>query len=268
MSSVTSGAPARAKESRRFFERQLAGEEPLSFETGGLLYQLGVKIHHLKPWEFLEDQEWILLKEPRSQEICYCSILGALGTIFSVQVYVGAESYRLLRKMAGGAPLAPGDVYASMAGVSAEFVLARDRTPADRELLEAFGHVQERGGRAPIFRAFRPGYHPWYITEGEGRLLVHCLQGVLALFEEGHEKAGVQDYWQQEDTFPMLVPNSDAGNSGKFELRLVNAPEPPSSRPKPASVDEEQIQYILQSALPKKGSMEADQFFTLAEIGE
>src|SRR6266853_61362 len=174
------GAAARAKESRRFFEKQLAGEQPLSFETAGQLFRLGMELLAVQPWDFLEDQDLILMQDGESGEICYCSTMGALGEVFSLQVYTGAESYRFFRRIAAGKPTSAGDFFGSMRGVSVEFVTAREQTPLDRELLEAFGHLKKRGKRAPIFRALRPGYHPWYVTEGEAKILVCCMQGILA----------------------------------------------------------------------------------------
>lgn len=151
---------ATVKGTRRFFDKQLAGEQPLSFETAGQLYRLSMEMLLVQPWDFLEDQDLILAQDIESGEICYCSIMVALGEIISFQVYVGAESYRFFRRIATGKPVTAGDFFASVRGVSAEFVTAKERTPPDRELLEAFGHPNKRGKRAPIFHAFRPGYHP------------------------------------------------------------------------------------------------------------
>src|SRR5712672_2613861 len=178
--SESNDAAATARAPRQFFHKQLAGEQSLSFETATQLYQLATALLLVQPWEFLEDQELILVRDTELGDICYCSIMGALGEVFSLHVYAGAESYRSFRRIATGKPIAPGDFFASMRGVCVEFVTAKEQTAPDRELLEASGHPKKRGKRAPIFRAYRPGYHPWYITESEGRLLVSCLSATLA----------------------------------------------------------------------------------------
>src|SRR6267378_8250285 len=98
-SSESDGAVARAKETRRFFEKQLAGEQPLSFETAGQLYRLGTELLVVRPWDFLGDQDLILMQDVESGEICYCSIMGALGEVFSFQVYVVAGRYRFFRSI-------------------------------------------------------------------------------------------------------------------------------------------------------------------------
>ncbi len=260
-------AATRAKEPRRFFEKQLPGELPLSFETADRLYQLAMALFAMQPWDFLADRDLILMKETGSGEICYCSIMGALSEVFSIQVYVGAESYRFFRRIASGKPVTAGDFFASFRGVSAEFVTAKEQTPPDHELLQAFGHPKKRGGRAPIFRVARPGYHPWYVTESEARLLVYCLQGALAFCRNASEMDAA-DYCEQEDVFPFLVPNPHDKSRERFEIQLVKAPEPPSATPRAAELDEGPIAEILRGNLPRKGALDADHFFTCAKIGD
>jgi hypothetical protein len=268
--SQNSAAASRAKKPYRFFEKQLPGEAPVSFETAGQLYQLAMAFLALEPWNFLADEDLILMKDSESGEICYFSIMGALGEVFSFQVYVGAESFRLFRRISSGKPLTAGDFFASLRGVSAEFVTASELTPPDRALLQAFGHPNKRGKRSPKFRAARPGYHPWYLTETEARLLMGCLQGALAFCR--HESLDLEtecsDYWEQEDVFPFLAPNPEDKTGKRFKLRLVQAPEPPLAAPQPAELDERLMAELLRADLPQQGSLEADYFCTGARIGE
>ncbi len=265
--SGSDGAVGRAKESRRFFVKQLAGEQPLSFETASQLSRLAAELFAMQPWEFLEDEELILIKDGESGEICYCSIMGALGQVFSFQVYTGADSYRFFRRIASGKPLSAGDFFASIRGVSVEFVTAKGQTPPDRELLDTVGRLYKREKRAPIFRALRPGYHPWYVTEGEAKTLVCCLQGIIPFCRHALEHEDI-DYWKNEDVFPFLVPKAGDETPKLLEIRLVNAPEPPLAGSQPAQLDEALISGILHKNLPRGGALEADHFFTGAPIGE
>jgi len=265
--SKSSMAATPARKTRRFFEKQLPGEQPLSFETADQLYQLAMALLAIEPWEFLEDQDLILMEDPQSKEICYCSIMGALGEVFSIQVYVGAESYRFFRKIASGAPITIGEFFASYRGVSTEFVVASEQTPPDRELLQAFGHPKKRGGRAPIFRASRPGYHPWYVTEGEAKILIYCMQGTLA-FCRSAMAMDAGDFWENEDVFPFLTPDLHGKVRERCEMQLVKAPEPPSVKPRVPELDEDLIADILRENLPRGGALEADHFFTGVPIGE
>jgi len=260
---ANSSAVGRAKEPRRFFEKQLQGEQPLTFEAADDLFQLASELQGLEPWNFLEDQDLILQKDPASGEICYCSIMGALGEVFSVQVYVGAESYRLFRRIARGQHVTSGEFLGAFRGLSVEFVTAKELTPPDRELLQALSHAPKRGARAPIFRASRPGYHPWYVTEGEARLLIYCLQGTLVFCRDVTVMDGSK-YWEQENVFPFVARDAN----GTFEIQSVKAPDPPGSGLQPVYVDDGLIAEILAKNWPNEGLLEADHFFALAEIGE
>ena len=265
--SESASAVTRAKEPRCFFAKQLAGEQPLSFETAGQLYRLAEALLAIQPWDFLEDQDLILIQDGESGEMCYTSIMGALGEVFSLQVYTGTESYRFFRRIAAGKPISAGDFFASMRGVSVEFVTAKEQTLPDRVLLEGFGHVKKRGKRAPIFRALRPGYHPWYTTEGEAKTLVCCLQGVLAFCQYAFEEMEDIDFWEKEDFFPFLLPKADDKTGKAFEIRVVKAPEPPVVSPKAAELDESPISSLLHENLPRQGALEADHFISSAPIG-
>lgn len=265
---VGTGAVGRAREPRRFFELQLRGEDPLSFETAKLLYEISVEILVLQPWKVLEDRDLILLEDPGSGEICHCSVMGGLGSVYAVHVYVGAESYRFFHRILKGKSVTGGDFYASMKGVCLEFALPSGRTPHDRELLDAVGHPNKRGRRAPIFRAFRPGYHPWYLTEGEGNLLLYCLKLVYGLCRFGLEPEAYLDLWPSEDQFPFLTPIATADGPETFEVLVAKAPEPPFARPPAAKVEDHDINEILGNGMARSGTLEVDHFYALAEIGK
>src|SRR5437016_10534464 len=79
---------------REFFKKQLAGEVPVSFPTAKRLFEKAAELMAIRPWQFLEDQDLILLKSPLSDETCYCSVMGALGQVFSLHAYVGGERDR------------------------------------------------------------------------------------------------------------------------------------------------------------------------------
>ena len=221
----TRDAIASAQKPRRFFENQLQGEESLSFQTAERLCGLAAEFLVLHPWEFLGDQDLVLMEDPQSRQTCHCSIMGALGDVFSLHVYVGAESYRVFRKIASGKPITAGDFFASQAAVSVEFVRASELSAPDREVLRWLDYPMRRGGLVPIFRAFRPGYHPWYVTESEGELLARCMQAVIVFCRTMSARDGT--FWDQVDVYPLLVSIDEVQTD--YEIRMASAPEPPTA---------------------------------------
>jgi hypothetical protein len=250
-----------------FFNRQLGGESPLGLATAERLFAAATELIAMKPWEFLEDQNLVLLKSPLSNETCHCSIMGALGEVFSLHAYVGGESYRYFRKMAAGEPISIGEFYGSLRGVYVEFVGLSELTPPDRELARTFGHPLKRGLKAPIFRALRPGYHPWYPTENEGIVLAECIGGVLA-FCERLRKSEVHDYWKEDGVYPFMVPVQVEPERKQFDIEMVRIPEPVAATPQPTNLDEDRIRKILERNYRHQGAFEVDHFYAAGMVGK
>jgi len=260
----TRDAIASIKEPRCFFEKQLEREEPLSFATAERLCGSAAELLALRPWEFLGDQDLILIEDPQSQHICYCSVMGALGEVFSLHVYVGAEGYRLFRTMAAGKPMTPGEFFASQRGVSVEFVKSSELTPPDREVLRAFNYQTKRGGMAPMFRALRPRYHPWYATEQEGKLLARSMQAVIA-FCRSKPVGDSSSYWDGADVYPLFVPTAESQND--YKIKMVSAPEPPIAPPQVPEVDETLLAKVRERNYAVAGALEVDHFFGAGMVG-
>lgn len=250
-----------------FFQKQLQGEEPLGLATAERLFSLGAAINSISPWRFLADQDLFLLRDPKSQEMCYCSVMGAMGQVFSLHVYVGDESYRFFRRLSSGAAVTPEEFLASQKGVSVEFVRLSELTPPDRELLKCLGHPLQRGCVAPIFRALRPGFHPWYVTEGEGSLLAECMLALIAFCQAFSSGKGTS-FWSEEDVYPLLAPVAREGSKSAYAIQKLRVPEPLPPAPEHAVVDEDRVRKILGKDPTLRGCLEADFFLALGKIGE
>ncbi|MGC2111613.1 MAG: hypothetical protein WA655_19005 [Candidatus Korobacteraceae bacterium] len=252
----------------RFFQKQLAGEEGVSLPTAKRLYELMKQFASERPWEIIGDQDLILFEDPQSHELCYCSVMGVLGEVISLHVYIGAESYRLFRKVALGKPVSPGEFFASQHAVSAELVRPSDATPPDRELLKAVGCLMRPRVRVPVFRTFRPGYHPWYPTEQEAILLLQCLQAVLVVSKALSEDESL-DLWLREDTYPLLTPRSSetGGLYHEYVVKIARLSDPPPAPLAAPHLAEETIRKIQQKDYPQSGTFEADYFVASAAVG-
>lgn len=254
----------------QFFATQLAGEEPLTGATAERLYDLSAALMTLQPWNFVGDADLILVQNPAPVETCYCSVMGALGEVFSLHAYIGDESYRGLGKVLAGQTPAPGEFFATHRGVSVEFVRASELTTPDRELLKHFNHPLGRGMAGPIFRALRPGYHPWYVTEPEGLILARCMQAVVAFCETLMDDLDAP-YWQEQDVYPMLAPAGADGPQQRFNIRQVRAPVPSYAPPVPPALNEAEAQARLIRILGRdysvSGVLETGYVYSRAVIG-
>jgi hypothetical protein len=247
-----------------FFKEQLKGEEALSRTTAEQLYAETTKFMEERPWEFLADAELILVDDPESGERCYCCLMGAAGEWIGMHVYQGEESYRMYRKLASGQKPDPYSFYEKQKGVSLEIVRPQDLEAADGELLKALNHPLKKGMLAPQFRAARPGYLPWYVTEAEGRLLRHCLCAVN-IFCATVTDEELEEFWRQKDVFPMVVPE---GKEQEYKVRLVTAPAPGPAPIEVADLDEERIRRIAAECKKSETILEAERFFAPGIIGK
>jgi hypothetical protein len=247
-----------------FFRDQLRGEEALSPATAEQLYGEATRFMLERPWEYLADEELTLVDDPESGERCYCCVMGAAGEWIGMYVYQGEESYRMFRNLASGHKPDPYSYYEKQKGVSLEIVRASDLEAADRVLLRAFDHPLKKGMLAPQFRAVRPGYLPWHVTETEGRLLRHCLWAVnffcaMATDEE------LEEFWQKKNVFPLVVQERP---DQEYKVRLVTASIPGPAPVEVPDLDEERIRRIAAECKKSDTILEAEHFFAPGIIGQ
>ncbi len=250
-----------------FFQKELAGEQPPSFATMKLLYVHAGALFEREPWERLADEQLIALElEELAPDLCYCSIMGALGQIHSLHVYIGTGSYRLFDSLRKGEPFGIGDFYARQRSVSVEFAGARHLTAQDKQLLKAVGHPFKSGGLSPIFRSIRPGYHPWYVTESEARILTECIRAVICVHDAVADEPDAP-FWDYEDSYPLASVQALEESRIAYEIRPVQAPPHITALPKPPALDEARIDRIRGRRLPSRGVLEVDHFYGPAMIG-
>ena len=86
----------------RFFQKDLPSEEAPSFQTMQSLFIRAAAVHTSRPWNYMEEDQLVVVEHPASQAPCYCSVMGSLGQARAVQVYIGDESYFWVSETAGG----------------------------------------------------------------------------------------------------------------------------------------------------------------------
>jgi len=230
------------------------------------LYDSAMDLFARQPWVRLTEDELVLVETPKSAELCFCSIMGALGEVRALYVYIGPEAFQTFQRLQQGDAMTVGEFYAGLSGVSVEFVRASELTPPDRAALKACGHPFRRGILAPIFRSSRPGYHPWYITEGEAKILDECQQAVARMCDlvKAHPE---QRYWSKKGVYPLFSFQGDSGEDNYFRIRAQEVPRY-SRASKPATLDPSRIKRIHERNDPVGGVWEVDHFYGPGMIGK
>ncbi len=260
----TQPKPPSASPPERFFQKELAGEEAPSFKTMQALFKQSAAIHMVQPWKLLEEDQLVLFQE--SGHLCFCSVMGALGEASAVQIYVGAESYSWFLKMHAGEEISVGDYFGHQHSIFVHYVAPSELTRADRELVTFMGHPLAKGTQAPQFRTIRPGYHPWFVTESEARILARGLQSVLAVADYAVQNPDA-DFWDDEGVYPVIEFTAEHPDRSEYVIKQMAAPGTTATMPKLPGLDQHRIQSILDGRLPSAGTLEVDHFYSAASIG-
>jgi hypothetical protein len=207
------------------FVKELAGEKPPSFEAMKQLYGLASNLYGLRPWQILDEDNLIAVRDGVSGELCYCSVMGAIGEVHSMHAYIGTEGLRQFRKIEAEESADPGEFLASMHCVYVEFVPRAELQRQDRELLAALGHPRSRGLVSPIFRTMRPGFLPWFVAEDEARMLAECIRSVIVVCTTVANQDSVK-FWDRADFYPIVTRME--GAEPRFRVEMIQSILPPS----------------------------------------
>jgi len=141
------------------------------------LYDVALKFKELESWNWMLDSDVFGVQNPVNGEIGYCCIMGNLGEMFALAVYLGTEGLEGYLKIQSGEIL-PDDFDALHVQkcLMASFEDREFLQKPDSQVIKELG-LKFRGRSSwPLFRSYRPGYHPWYLTKEEAKYLTLALQ--------------------------------------------------------------------------------------------
>jgi len=251
----------------RFFQRELAGEDAPTFEAMKTLFVRAGEVYRRQPWDDMQEVDLVMFEHPISGEPCFCSVVGAMGESLAVQVYIGVDSYSWFRDIHAGAKVSFGDFLANQYSVFVNFVRPDELEVDDRELAKWMKHPLDKNTAAPVFRTIRPGYHPWFMTESEARILVQGLEALLAVRGVRSENADV-DFWSEDGVYPLVRRISEEEKAVEYSVQCVEPPAKPAKKRKVPQLDQPRIESILRQRLPSAGILEVDHFYGAGMIGE
>lgn len=242
------------------------------------LYQAASDFKGLAAWEWMYDSDLFGVRNPETGEIGYCCVLGNLGEMFALAVYLGNEGLAGYLKMRSGEIGAPDAALLHyqkclMADFEDRAVLEKD----DLQTIRALG-LKFRGNKAwPMFRSYRPGYHPWFITGEEARFLTVALQQayeVALRFRDDPDMLEPPDNEEEgedegEALYFVRVSEQDGADLRWSDRWLKPEASPSQQKLTPAApIDEVRVQRIKQRVSTRRGIWEADFFFSPSAVKE
>jgi hypothetical protein len=242
----------------------------------------------------MSDSDLFGVKDPEAGEIGYCCVLGALGEVHGLVVYLGRAGLEQHRQIQSGKVHAatPGFAY-SQNCLTAWFGHRGELDSADLKVIKEL-RLTFRGSNVwPQFRSMRPGYLPWYLTENEAKFLTLCLE------QASHVARSVENDPDSfaphgKDLYLVRVPsetqdpqsasqppsfNASSGQQSLFSNPVENRVyqwnsewlKPPplvEMTVQPAPLDEVRLQRIKKTSNGSHGVWEIDAFFTPAPVND
>jgi hypothetical protein len=225
------------------------------------LYEAAIRFKEAAPWELLGDDEVFAVKDPGTEEIGYCTVLGWLGEMFALCVYRGDEGLAIYQKLQNE-EINPerDDFFAINNALMAEFTDRGLLKKEDLGIIKDLGY-KFRGAKAyPAFRSYLPGYAPWFLTEGEAVFLEFALRCSLDYYNQYDEDAVALER-KKPNQFLLYSPKSNGGEASSFERQWFQPePYPPPEAPR-ISVDEIRLQKLKKTITPSREVWEAGFFY-------
>jgi hypothetical protein len=261
---------AKSKRQRPTTEPQSdAGEEPLlrsSDPEARELLDLAIRVKRLKPWQWMEETDLIGIENPETREIGFISVMGSVGEYEAVALYLGAEGFHGFIDFVKDES-ATMDRLLERPHLQAAFSERKYLEKWDRDLIKQLGMKFTGAGPWPMFRSYRPGYLPWFVTLAEARFLIHALSQTLHVATSVRDEAEPFHPTGRVEKGGYLMRVSRRAESELiWEDQVWQIPRP-KAEPIRASVDSvvlEQLKRIPQSEL----ELEADLFLSPGSMGE
>jgi hypothetical protein len=150
-----------------------------STEEWSRLVKSALRIKHLAPWQWMQEDDVFGIAHPETCDIGFISVMGALGQHTAVSVYLGVAAFVKFLSLQH----APPDILDQYPELLLEIpqlqVSFEDRDALedwDRQLLHNL-NLKFRGRKAwPQFQSLRPGFMPWRLEPEEIRFLTLALE--------------------------------------------------------------------------------------------
>jgi len=184
-------------------------DKPPSIQEWKDLYEAAIEFKKIKCWNWMWDTDIFGVQNPITGEIGYCCVMGGAGEHFALAVYQGSEGlYGYLTLQSGKNYPSLEDILNLQKLLMASFEDRKLLQKEDIQLIKKFDLKFSGPNSWPLFRSYRPGYHPWYLTGEEARYLTLCLWQAIALSTRFKADSGMLTP-SSENHYLVRVPKKD-----------------------------------------------------------
>ena len=221
------------------------------------MYEAAIRFKEIESWGWMSDSDVFGVQNPENGQIGYCCIMGELGEVLALAVYLGTSGLEGYLRISFG-DILPGDIdlLTIQECLMASFEDRNFLKKPDLYMIKKLGLKFRGRNNWPLFRRYRPGYFPWYLTASEARYLALALQQATEVALRFREDLDV------------LVPP----RRGQFLVRVLEKKKWKDEWLKPVPLQREEIvvgpvnevrlRKIKRALGQQKGAWEADYFYS------
>ena len=198
----------------------------------------------------MADNDLFAVQNPVTGEMGYCCIMGQLGELFALAVYLGAEGLGSYENLARAkTKSASAEAGYNQICLMASFLDRESLYKKDLDVIKALG-LKFRGRNAwPVFRSHLPGYYPWHLTAGEAEFLTLCLRQTVEVGARVKENPGL--LLSKGRTHMLARIPEKAADSWRWTDKWFT-PMLPSSRPVATLTPDEATTKRLRASIPQR----------------
>ena len=242
-------------------------EKTPSMEEWKRLYDAAVEFKKLECWGWMYDDDLFGVQNPEDGEIGYCCIMGNFGEMFAIAVYSGEEGLEGYLKIQSGEigktdPDALHYQECLMASFEARAYLQKE----DLQLIKKLGLKFRGRNEWPMFRSYRPGYFPWFLTKKEALFLTTAIEQAIDVALRFREDEGLLTS-HGEDEYLIRIPDK-IGDIILWEDRWMKPAPVEKTRMFDDRVDEVRVQKIKRDAVRTEAIWEIETAFSPTPVRE
>jgi hypothetical protein len=232
------------------------------------LYDAAIAFRKIEPWEWMKETDIFGVQNPQTGEVGYCCIMGELGEVLAIAVYLGTEGldgYLNIRR--GQIQYDDPDSLFIQNCLMLSFENRKLVQEDDREIINELG-LKFRGKNAwPVFRRYEPGYFPWFLNRDEVIYMMNALQQATDICLRFKDDAKLFRAPVKNHYLIRVAEEKNGRVSWKDEWRK---PSPPEKKDqglyKP--VDEVRIQRLKKTVKSTPAIWEIDFFYAPTPVLE
>ena len=238
-----------------------------SVETLRHLFAAADAFYLLAPWRWMGDHEVVAVRDPKSERIAYCIVMGGQGLCFGLEAMLDDRGLSAFRETVSGEAEKEGfDFLHRKDSLAVFFENKNTLIPEDLVICEAAGVVYPPAQRWPKFRRFEPGFFPWLLEESDAAFMKICLEQVVEVARRAKLNHGILGPRDQRTFLARIPAQTEEGILWSEEFI---APEPLKRiimiKPK---VDQTLLKNVIGAAKKTEMIWEADCFWGPMSYGK